>query len=324
MNSEFGSLEVFYTYPSDTAKSVELLTNIQGLKQFHVGPEVLGEISVLVTSTQVVSEPVFIQVQTLIGGTVVDQSDFSTYSEDENDFRIRIFFFDKYISVNLNDKWVYSYAFAKVSYIEDDVQASIQLHGATTNITAIRRVELADGREAVYVDYESNTENAIQSIIQQRPVLVQPTPDRELSFTYKAERDTLTAGFVYRYREEESIPSSLSSDGLVYGSDVSVSIDLDTARDIGFITRLYRLPELTTGATSAAGVMQKRARESRTQVNVEMRLDPRVQLSDVLHVDKLITGTNRVIDKYMIVEGISIGVRDGDYTMTVTGRKRDE
>jgi len=322
MMNKYGSLEVFFTYPSDTDKVIELVTNIQGLKQWNVGTAVLAPISIKVTSTKDGSDPVFIQVQTLINDVVVDQSDFSTYNTTETTFSIRIFFFDAFVSVNLNNKWIYSYAFAQIEYDEGNITAAVKLHGATTTITNLRRVELADGREAVYVDYESNTENGIQSIIQQRPILVQPAVGRALSFTYQAERDTINAVYVGRYTERHTLPSSLSSDGLIYGNDVSVSIDLETARDVGFITRLYRLPELTTGANAAAATLQKRARETMVQATVEARLDPRVMLSDVLNLDLIVKGTNRHIEKQVIVENIQIGLRDGEASMTITGRTK--
>lgn len=320
--STYGSLEAFFTYPSDTDKSIDLLTNIQGVKQFNVGLNALENITVRITSTKQGYDPAFIQIQVYLGGTLVDQSDFSTYTETEIDFSVRMFFFDQFLSVSLNDKWVYSYAFALVAYDVEGTTASIKLNGATTTITGIRKAELADGREAIYVDYESNTESAIQSIIQQRPIQQLAHVNRKLSFTYRAEKDTIDAVYVNRYEERYSHPNQLSSDGLVYGYDVGVSIDLDTARDVGFITRLYRLPDLNTGAIQAAGTMQRQARERRVQPSVTQRLDLRVEQTDVLNVSLIATGTDTLIERQIIVENISISLRDGEWSMSLSGRKK--
>lgn len=321
-NPKFGSLQVFYTYPGGDDASVELLTNIQATRQFHVGPESLVAVSIEVSSYQDdVGEPWFIRVQTKLSDVVIDQSDFPTYSDVVIDSAIRIFFFDQFVSVSLNDKWIYSYGFASVSYT-GDTTASLKLDGSTTTITDIRRVELSDGREAVFVDYESTTDNAIQSIIQQRPILVLPHVNRKLTFTYVAEKDTIDASFVNSYTEKTSHPSSLSSDGLVYFEDVGVSIDLETARDVGFITKLYRLSELNTGATAAAGTLQRQARQRRVMVDVVQRLDPRIEVADVLHIDLFTSSTERHIERDIIVEDVRISVRDGDYSMAVTGRRK--
>lgn len=319
---EFGSLEVYYTYQSAANKSIELITNIQGVRQFNVGPETYEDISVIISSIHDVYDDVFIRIETMLGTTMVDQSDFSTYTSDASVFVVRIFFFNQFVSVSLNDKWVYSYAFANISYSAADTTAALKLNGTATFISAIRKVELSDGREAVFVDYESNTESAIQSIIQQRPVMILPHVNRKLSFTYDAEKDTVPASFVSDYNERISHPSSLSSDGLVYGRDVGVSIDLQVAEDVGFITKLYRLPELDTGANEAAAALQRRARQQRTGVTVQQRFDPRIEVTDVLHVDLVVTGTNRQIDRLIIVEDVRVSLRDGEYSMSIVGRKK--
>jgi len=318
-NPKYGSLQVLYSYPGGDDAVIELLTNIQATRQFHVGPEILGDVSVAVSAY--LDDTWFIRVQTKISDVVIDQSDFSTYSDVGSDFAIRIFFFDQFMSVSLNDKWVYSYGFASIEYTED-VTASLKLDGASTTITDIRRVELSDGREAVFVDYESTTENAIQSIIQQRPVMVLPHVNRKLTFTYAAEKDDVDAVFVHRYKEKTSHPSGLSSDGLVYFEDVGVSIDLETARDVGFITKLYRLPELNTGATAAAATLQRQARQRRVMVETVQRLDPRIEVCDVLHVNLVTTSTERHIERSFIVEDVRIQMQDGDYSMSLTGRKK--
>jgi len=320
MTSQYGSLEVFYTYPSDSAKTIELVTNIQGVKQFNVGIGTPQNITVAV-GTYIDEGAVYAQVQTYIGGLLIDRSDFPTYQGNDVDFAVRIFFFDQFLSVNVNGVWVYSYAFASISY-DDDITCSVKMDGSTTTITGLRRVELSDGREAVFVDYESTTDNAIQSIIQQRPIQILPHVNRKLTFTYNAEKDTINVVKPSRIQESHTHPTSMSSDGLVYAEDTSVAIDLETARQVGLITRLYRLSELSTGANKAARTTQKRAREQSSKTTVIQRLDPRLELTDILHIDKTISSTNRHILKDVIIEDIRISLRDGAQSMTIVGRDK--
>ena len=152
--------------------------------------------------------------------------------------------------------------------------------------------------------------------------MILPHVNRKLTFTYAAEKDTINAVKVNKYEEGYSHPSTMSSDGLVYFDEVGVSIDLLTAEEVGLITKLYRLSELNTGAEQATATLQKRARESRIKHTVVQRLDPRVELTDVLHVDLTTTSTNRHIVRDIIVEDARISIRHGDTSMTITGRRK--
>ncbi len=320
-NPKFGSLEVFYTFPSDTLQAIEMSTNVKGLKQYHTGPKNHEAVTVRVSSIQD-ALPVYIQVETLLGDAVVDRSDWFTYQEDDSAiFAVRIFFFDQFISVTVNDVWAYSYALSEVQY-QETTEALLRLAGGTITITDMRKVELSDGREAVYVDYESTTDSAIQSIIQQRPVQVLPSVDRATLFTYDAEKSLVPVPFVHSVDIEEVRPPGLSSDGLVYADEVGISIDEETAREVGLITRLYRLSELSTGYERATAFLQKQARQRRKPSTVVMRLDPRVELTDILDMDLYVTSTGRHLLEEVIVEDISLSMRDGDYSMTIKGRKR--
>lgn len=320
-NPKYGALEVFYSFPSNTTKGIELVTNVNGLKQFHSGPESFLPVTIRVGSVQDGVDPIFAEVKLYIGTDLVDRSDYFTYNGTNQTFAVRIFFFDQFISVSVNDCWVYSYALAQVQY-PGTTNAVLKMDGLTTILTDIRRVEIADGREAVFIDYESTTDSAIQSVIQQRPVQIFAHVDRKTTFTYDAEKDLVPAHHVHVYDEETVRPAGLSSDGLVYADEVGVSIDTQVAKEVGLITKLYRLSELTTGYERATGFLQKQARQRRKPRTVIMRLDPRVEVSDVLDLDLIVTSTNRHIVKQIIVEDVGVGIRDGEYTMTVKGREK--
>ena len=220
-----------------------------------------------------------------------------------------------------NDLCVYSYSLGGVSY-PDVVTVSLKVTGPDPILFSdIRRVELKDQREAIYVDYEANTESAIQSIIQQRPIEVTAAVDRQVEFTYSAIKDSIDAIFVKTYSETLEDNLQMSSDGIVYYSDVGVSINDDTAEQVGFITRMYRLSELSSGAITAAGIYQKKALQKRNMVSISSRLDPRLEIRDILVFDLTVTGTERNIVRSIIVEGIQIKTENGSCKMSVTGRK---
>jgi hypothetical protein len=145
--------------------------------------------------------------------------------------------------------------------------------------------------------------------------------DRSAEFTYNATKDEVDAIWVDSYSETQSDNSQASSDGLVYAVDVGISLDSYIAENVGLVTRLYRLSELDTGVERAAAALQKRARQAMFSVNLTGRLDPRLEVGDILLVNKTLTSTNRVIADRVIVEDISITIVDGQYRQSIQGRR---
>jgi hypothetical protein len=182
--------------------------------------------------------------------------------------------------------------------------------------------EIPDAREAVFVDYEATTESAIQSVIQQRPIEINPEVGREINFTYDATKDDVPGHHIFSYEDTEQDNMQLSSDGIVYYENVGVSINEDTAKEVGFITRMYRLSELSSGAIEAAAKYQRSALQRRHQSSITMqRIDPRIEIRDVILIDLIATGTLRHIVDEVIVEDISISISDGAYSTNISGRR---
>lgn len=323
MNRNYGSLEIFLTYtPTDNAE-LKLTTNILGRPSFDIGKSAQAAISLqLGLHTNGGGQYAF-QVTASYGDVACDSSDFSSYLDNMSTVRFRVVFYNERVSVYANDKWVYSYIYQDVKYqtIPPTLDVSA-LYGPVT-IDELRRVELSDGREAVYADYESNTTSLISSLIQQRPVEVYMAIGRTADYTYDAELDAINSGKVYSYEEAIQDNSNMSSDGIVYYADVGVSISQDTAAQVGLITKMYRLSELDTGAEAATAAYQKKALQQRTTVTIRGRLDPRIQPGDVYHIDLIVVPTGYHVSKVVIVEDISIAMNDGSYQMTVTGRKKE-
>lgn len=321
MNTAYGTVELFFSYTPVEGETVTLATNITGIRSFAGVEELtLLPISVSIGMRNLGND--FIVVQTLLDDSVVDQSDFG-YDVPlvSKVFDIRIFFFNARISVYMNDKWIYSYSLSTVSY-PIAITQTLTANGNDITLSDLMRVELCDGREAVYVDYESNSDNAISSIIQERPIESFPAVDRATEFTYDATKDNVNAIKTLSYTDSITDNSQTSSDGLVYSMDVGISLDSFVAEELGLITRLYRLPELDSGIDRAVAAIQKKARQSRSKIDTIGRLDPRLEISDILIFDKLIvSGTNREINDLIIVEDITISMSDGDYRQSISGRR---
>lgn len=324
MNLGYGGLELYFSYVPSVDVSILLTSNIEAYQSFSPMDDdtPLGLLSVRFSSVlDVDTNETFIVVSTEIDEVVVDQSDFSCNSETSSRFNIRIFFFNSRISVYLNNKWVYSYVVQKIEY------PSVQLLfltclGDSIDITQVRRVELFDGRDAVYSDYEATADSAIQSIIQQRPIEIFSGVDREFEFTYDATKTDVVAHNINKYTEEVRNNSSMSSDGLVYAADVGISIDEWTAEHVGLITRMYRLSELDSGAERAAAALQKKARQSRTYITSTGRFDPRLEIADIhVYASIPLSGTGTQVENRSIIEDISMSLSDGNNSQTISGRK---
>lgn len=235
---------------------------------------------------------------------------------------LRIFYIDKYMAVTCNGKWLYFYGYGSTQYV--NLQPSIVLSsvGGDLDVTDVVVSELKDGRQAIYVDYESTAESAIQSIIQQRPIQMNPNAGRSISLTYRTERTLVSSRFIRSYSEEVTDPGTMASDALVYYANIGVSVSALTAQEVGFITKLYRLSELNTGALEAAATMQLMAIESRNMITVSQRFDPRIEVMDVLDIDAIVVGTGRHVVDRIIITGISFGMENGEYTMNISGRRK--
>ena len=317
MSAEHGGLEVFFSFIPVIGRAVLLTTNIQVLAAYAT-----GAVSDLKVSVQMetIGDTQYVLFKTYAGDGLIDQSNFQLGDNVNLELDIRIFIYDQYVSGYCNDRCVYDYAFSSAVY-PSAILASLSITNGPLTLSNISRKELDDQREAVFVDYEANTESAIQSIIQQRPIEMNAGVNRELEFTYSSTKDSVTAHHVKRYENVLEDNLQLSSDGIVYYEDVGIAINEDTAEQVGLITRVYRLSELSSGAISAAEKYQRTALQKRNAVSLDMRLDPRLEVRDILDINLIAAGTQRNIVDNIIVEEIQIRLEDGNYRTSLSGRK---
>ena len=234
---------------------------------------------------------------------------------------IRLVFHNEFLSVYFDNAWVHTFAFTQVYHPEDPYVCIASSSGLT--ITNVRLKELSDWREAVYVDMETNTQNAIQSVILQRPVDILPKWDGSLAFVYDPIRDTVPlVNPKGRHMEGDSEgTAAAASDAVVYFTNVAVVVDPIAAKEIGFVTRMYRFPDLDNGAVRAAQVMQKRARQSMKRHELTARISPTLELGDIAHALYTASGTNRNVDVGVIVESLRYQISEGKQAMSITGRE---
>lgn len=321
MNSEYGSLDVRLLYTPASGLSVLLQTNLLGVRSFFEIDDERIPLEISVEIKSVFDVVWSYTIATLIGGEIVDQSDFPALPGALADYDMRIFFSNARISVYASNKWIYSYNMLSIAYPSTQ-DLSLKAVGEGVTLLNVRRVEIADAREAVYVDYESNSDNAIASVIQERPIENLSAIERAAEFTYSAVKDEVLLGKASSYEDTVSDNPQTSSDGLVYSMDVGISIDPWVAKHLGFITRLYRLPELDSGVERAVGSLQKRGRQSRSKVTIQHRINPLLEVSDIYVMDgTIVTGTSRVINDRVVVEDIGININDGSYRQTTSGRR---
>jgi hypothetical protein len=317
-----GGIEVFFSYENANNLAIKLITNLKVLAEFKeplVDSYYMADIDF---STFESGGESYTRCKLYVNGVVVDQSDCDLQCGMVEKINNRVVFNNTSVSVYTNDLCVYSYTFTDTIW-PDPIEVRMSVSGGDVDID-ITNVEISDPREAVYIDYESTTDSAIQSIIQQRPIRIFSQVHRANAFTYSKTREAINAHHVFSYDEKTQDNAQLSSDGLVYYVDVGVSLSELTAKEVGLITRLYRFSELDSGALQAAKRVQQIAVEQRKMITVVGRFDPRLQIADRYIIDTIVTSTLRHVVDEIIVEGISIMLSNGNYSMQVVGRRKME
>jgi len=312
-----GTIDLSFTMDSPAnSNAIELTTEILGIPRHKECVEGIISVKIIVTYDTVT----YITTKTKISGIDMDTQKISLGTVGVTNFNIKIFLYDTYISVYCNDLCVYAYSLYSANYVNSPSLRLIKTGSYAVNNVCLR--EIPDAREAIYVDYEATTESAIQSIIQQRPIEINPEINREINFTYDATKDNIQGHNINSYEDIEQDNLQMSSDGIVYYENVGVAINVDTAKQVGFITRMYRLSELSSGAIEAAEKYQKSALQRRHSSSIVLkRIDPRIEVRDVIVVDVIVTGTLRHITDEVIVENVSISLEEGSYSTNISGRK---
>lgn len=237
---------------------------------------------------------------------------------------IRVFAHNNFLSVYVNGNWVHTFWFAQIVYQDlADQTISIKSNGQSITFQNITLVELFDWREAIYADLDSVAANALSSVIQSRPIDINPNSEGYVNFIYSEDknRDVLSINQkLITYLTIDDDPASVMSDAVVYGSVVQILTSKVAAALYGFITKMIRVPELDNGAKRAAQVILKQTVQKARTYTIIMRSDLRIEYGDILTFDYVLSGTKQKFSAACIVEAIVIEFSDAKFIMTITGR----
>jgi hypothetical protein len=241
--------------------------------------------------------------------------------------KVRVLFHNEFCTVYIDDMWGYTFSFAYIKYPETlSAQMAYydgtELQIGTLAVSNVKIKELCDWRDAIYIDLETNAANAIQSIIQQRPVEIIPRSDGSIDFFYEPNtRPEVQLTNIRKHTRTQDDSKSACSDAIVYYSDVAVISDEATLEDVGFITRMIRVPELDSGALKAAKVIQKKARQSMYKHHTEGRINLALEIDDVATSSYTPANEHQSRVSSFIVESIQLDLASDNTTMTVEGRE---
>ena len=234
---------------------------------------------------------------------------------------VRVVFHNEFCTVYVDGYWVHTFGFTKV-YHPDDPEVGLKASGEIT-VTQIRLKELSDWREAIWVDLETSTQNAISTAILQRPVNIYPNYKGEIVFEYSPLRDQVDLEFVHIHEINHQESMQAASDAIVYFTRTGVVTDKIFARQVGFVTRFYRLPDLDNGAIAAARKIMDRERQSRKVHSSKGRLNPVLAIGDIAVINQNLSATGTLLSESFIVEDINLRLALGAFEMTVQGRDAD-
>ena len=253
-----------------------------------------------------------------------DETVIDTYQYDIGDsaHSLRVLYHDSFATVYVDGQWVITFCRSSIDYqttCNIDLVSSI----SDLNVTNIRLVNLSDWSEAFYIDLETDSKSAIASVIKERPVEIIAQPDGSIDYTYHETRYLHSSpGKVTKFQDSANIPSNGASNAIIYADQVRTIRFDDYLKDFGFATKVYRMPNLTIGALKAAKLILQRAYESRFKYDVDLRPDARLVTGDAVNITKTVFPTNNSIDVDIIIERISLQIRDGNYSMSLSGRAK--
>lgn len=241
---------------------------------------------------------------------------------------VRVLFHAEFISFYIDDISIATFSLIKDDLHWPETQLAVYAYASASKMMLdVNISELFDWREAIYVESEMSASSAIGSVIQERPVEVNPTTGGGLSFSYRSKRDTIaytndeSHRILQRHFSHDSTTQDAGSDAVVYYAEVGFVSDDTFADNEGFLTRVLKLSTLDTGAVNAARILLEKANERQYTHDLSMRPDIRIETGDRIELHYLLSGTATQKDHNMIVEDYSIGIREGELLMQISARR---
>ena len=244
---------------------------------------------------------------------------------------VHLTFHDCFCTLQIDDQWFWTFGFDYIKYPPAPNSGSqignIQLFMFGTDqkvVSNIQITELYDWREAIWIDMETTTMNAMSSIIQERPVEIIGNSLGEIVFYYTPDPANMVATEINYVKEDditEEDNQGIASDAIVYYLWQCVTNSRKVAQDYGFITRVFRMPDLTTGAKKAAQVAIRKAYQSTRHHDSILRFYPQLEVGDLVTLKYTLPGTLQDVSYDVIVETIVPNHDDQHLNLQVTGRE---
>lgn len=248
------------------------------------------------------------------------------YNAGTSVMKMRVLFHSDFLTVFQNGRWVTTFCFDGLIYDQTNY-INIDASGTFT-MTDILIRELGDWREAIYIDLETDGRSAIGSVIQERPVEINALPNGGVDYVYNPTRSQVTAVRSPRQHTYDKLfPVDGASDAIIYGSkEVKTMQDANFAQDLGFATKLMRVPNLNVGAIEATQIMLTKMHEARNTHNLTIRPDFALSPGDIYAIDYTTFGTGRNEVHDIITESVTLDIsmvnKNRRSVMTVRGREQ--
>lgn len=243
------------------------------------------------------------------------------FSVPDEAFTFRVLFHDNFVTVYINNVWVYTFGAVEIFY---DHTCNILFNSnASITVNNVLVSELGDWSEAFYIDLDTNGRSAISQIIRERPVEIISRSNGSIKYSYNEVRDNLELvdDFISSYSESSSMPNNCASNAIVYADIVRTLQYNPYLERYGFATRVFRLSTLSIGSLKAAKLLLQRNLESADKYNLSYRPDPRLEVGDEISINVSVYGSGTSIVRTNVIEKIGISLRDGKYSMNISGRK---
>jgi hypothetical protein len=303
-----------------------LLTNIKIKPDNYEGTSITSDTGLKIVITNVSGSSFTLKAISMPSDTLMHAI---SYTSGTSVQKFRIIFHENSLSVYQCNRWVTTITFDELVYDQTDrITLSMNNISSSFSITNLVLRELADTREAVYIDLETDAQSAISSIIQERPVEIVPQPDGHLSIYYEYERVPVAMNYPpLSHTENESIPRDAASDAIIYGSHNVKTLQFNSFASImGLSTKVFRFPNLNTGMLEAAYRTLKKIYGRRKMTRISSRPLLNVLTGDRLEIDYTLAVLDKDVTDSIIVESVDFDTSlSGRRTanMTISGRNYD-
>ena len=208
------------------------------------------------------------------------------------------------ISVMIGDDWAHSFILRSVSHAEKP-EIYLSASGVFT-IQDVLLVELADGHDDVTIDIENNVENAIASVINNRPITIWSRYDGSINYAYEVPRAEIWSYVAKSIGLTWQLPIQAGSDLIVFHTNTAVFSDVELLRKRGFFTRVHKYPNLEAAAIRAGRKLQSLGKTDLERAAIASPFLPQIELYDVVHLQATVSGGQHAVDKWILVDDLKI------------------